>query len=66
MDVFNDTIIPLTLVGYENEMITLLKNNFFKKINCQPEDIIIYNIISFLKTLKVGKKSISVLIRGGC
>ena len=56
--VFNNTIIPLTLVGYENEMITLLKNNFFKKINCQPEDIIIYNIIPFLKTLKVGKKSV--------
>ena len=25
-------------------------------LNCQPENIIIYNIISFFKTLKLGKK----------
>ena len=35
-----------------------LKYNFFsKKIDCQPENIIIYNIISFFKTLKEGKKT---------
>ena len=34
-----------------------LKNDFFnKKLNCQPKNIIIYNVISFFKTLKVGKK----------
>ena len=35
---------------------TLLKKITFKKINCQPENIINYNI-SFFKTLKVGKKN---------
>ena len=35
---------------------------FLKKINCQPENIIIYDIISFFKTMKVGKKPVAVLI----
>ena len=47
--------------GYPTKKIT-----FLKKLNCQPENLIIYNIISFFKTLKVGKKSVAVLIRGGC
>ena len=34
-----------------------LKMTFFnKKLNCQPENIITYNVISFFKTLKVGKE----------
>ena len=34
-----------------------LKMTFFnKKLNCQPENIISYNVISFFKTLKVGKE----------
>ena len=38
------------------------KVTFLKKINCQPENITIYNIISFFKTMKVGKKPVAVLI----
>ena len=33
------------------------KNTFLKKINCQSENIITFNIISLFKTLKVGKKN---------
>ena len=32
----------------------------------QLENIIIYNIISFFKTLKVGIKTVAILIRGEC
>ena len=34
-----------------------------KKLNCQPENIITYNVISFFKTLKLGKKPVVVLVR---
>ena len=37
----------------ENRGAAHLKKYFLKKINCQLENIIIYNIISFFKTLKV-------------
>ena len=41
-----------------------LKNDFSnKKLNCQPENIIIYNVISFFKTLKVGKQTVVVLVQ---
>ena len=43
-----------------------LKMTFFnKKLNRQPENIITYNInvISFFKTLKVGKKPVVVLVQ---
>ena len=41
-----------------------LKNDFFnKKLNCQPENIITYNVISFFKTLKVGRKPVVVLVK---
>ena len=38
---------------------------FNKKLNRQPENIITYNInvISFFKTLKVGKKPVVVLVQ---
>ena len=36
---------------------------FDKKLNCEPENIITYNIISFFKTLKVGKKPVVVQVQ---
>ena len=33
-------------------VVTFLKKELLKMINCQPEDIIIYNIISFFKPWK--------------
>ena len=35
---------------------------FNKKLNCQPENTITYNVISFFKTLKVGKKNPVVVL----
>ena len=42
-----------------------LKMTFFnKKLNCQPEkNLINYDVISFFKTLKVGKKPVVVLVQ---
>ena len=40
-----------------------LKMTFFnKKLNCQPENLITYNVISFFKTLKVVKKNPVVVL----
>ena len=50
--------------GYPAKKIIFKKKK--KKINCQLENIIIYNIISFFKTLKVGIKTVAILIRGEC
>ena len=36
---------------------------FNKKLNCQPENIITYNVISFFKTLKVDEKPVVVLVK---